>query len=197
MGYRTKPATGSRFDDVAAVLAPKKEGAQGCWCLGVRLGHEQERQLRARHRGEFVERLCRRRGRPPGVLAYDEDGEVVGWAGVAPRSELAEHSRAKRYPDRGQADDWVVYCFRVRAGHGSRGVAHALLAGAVELARAKGAPAVVGYPLDNGGEKADRTLASVGLRSMFDRAGFQAQGHIDGRRAGFPQLAMRLELADG
>ena len=87
MTLRTEPATAARFADVEAILAPKKAGAQGCWCLSYRLAPADNDALRQPHRGEELLRLCRRRSHVPGVLAYDGD-EVVGWAAVAPRSEL-------------------------------------------------------------------------------------------------------------
>lgn len=143
MAVTTKPATASRVDDVATVLAPKKEGAQGCWCLSVLLGHTEEQKLHGDARADAVRDLCGRRGKPPGVLAYS-DGEVVGWAGVGPRDELHEFA-AKKYPD-AQPGEWVVFCFRVRAGHTGKGVASALLKAAVDLARDKGAGALLGLP---------------------------------------------------
>lgn len=192
MSFEVEPATAARFDDVVTILGPKRERAQGCWCLGYRLGHPEESELvGASARSEAMRTLCRRRSHAPGVLAYD-DGEVVGWAAISPRSELAEISRAKRYQlAEDEGDPWVAFCFRVRAGHGGQGVAAALLAGAVEYAAERGASAVVGYPVDNRGGKVDRTLASVGTRGMFEKAGFTMVAELTGQRSGFPQVLMR------
>lgn len=71
-----KPATGARFEDVRTILGPKREGAQGCWCLSVRLGPEEDAELRGEARAEAVAKLCRRRAHAPGVLAYDDGGKV-------------------------------------------------------------------------------------------------------------------------
>lgn len=135
-------------------------------------------------------RSCADGAHAPGVLAYD-DGEVVGWAGISPVAELHEYG-SKRYPE---ADDqertWVLWCFRVRAGHGRKGIATALVEAATDYATSKGAAEVVGYPLDNDGGKVDRTLASVGTRRMFEQAGFTVDGHLDGKRDGFRQAVMR------
>jgi GNAT superfamily N-acetyltransferase len=152
----------------------------------------ENRALRGRERTEAVEALC---ARPvaPGVLAY-LDGEVVGWAGVAPRAELHAFARSKLIP---QVDDlpvWTVWCFRVRGGYGGRGVASGLLAGAVAFAREHGAPAVEGYPVDNGGRRVDRTSAFVGTRGMFERAGFTKAADTDSVRGGIPRVVMRLDL---
>ena len=57
-------------------------------------------------------------------------------------------------------------------GTGGTGISHPLVRGAVEFARAHGAPAVEGYPVDNEGRKVDQTMAYVGTRRLFERAGF-------------------------
>ena len=176
------PATAARFDDAATVLAPRRAGAQGCWCLSYRLPVADNDALRAPHRAEQFARLCRRRTHSPGVLGY-LDGAVVGWAAIAPRSELS--GLDERHFPRDRDDPWALTCFRVRAGHGGKGVARALLAGAVEYATAKGAAAAVGYPVDAGDLRIDRTQASVGLLSWFLDAGFETVGdtgyHVNGR----------------
>lgn len=130
---------------------------------------------------------------PPGVLAYDGD-EVVGWAAVAPRADTT-FARNRKIPHVDDAEAWSVWCIRVRPGHRGNGIAHHLLRGAVEFARVGGAPVLEGYPVDNRGEKVDTTMAYVGTRALFERAGFVeicgTQSVIDG----FPRLLMRLPLA--
>jgi hypothetical protein len=39
------PATVDRFDDVAAVLAPKKHDAPVCWCLSYRVSNAEYKRL--------------------------------------------------------------------------------------------------------------------------------------------------------
>ncbi len=129
--FTIRSATGTRFPDVEAILGPKEPGAQGCWCLGYRLGHKVESTLVADQRSAYMAKLCRRRTHAPGVLVY-AGHDVVGWAGVAPREEMHEFSTSQRYPNREEPGVWVIWCFRVRAGHGGKCVAQALLGGAVE-----------------------------------------------------------------
>lgn len=129
---------------------------------------------------------------PPGVLAYDRD-EVVGWAAVHPRADTS-FAGNRRIPQVDDVDVWSVWCIRVRPGHRGRGISHALLAGAVEFARAEGAPAVEGYPVDNRGAKVDLTMAYVGTRSLFERAGFVKAAETDSVLNGFPRVLMRLDL---
>ena len=191
MAIEVVAATAERFDDVAIMLGPKNPHATTCWCLSHRIDAATNRQLVGPARGEYVRSLCGR-DEGPGVLAYD-DGEVVGWAAVAPRSELP-FARSRKIPHVDALPVWSVWCIRVRPGHRRRGVSHPLLAGAVEYARTRGAPAVEGYPVDNRGEKVDLTMAYVGTRGLFERAGFTKVADTDSVSGGFPRVLMRLDL---
>ena len=82
----------------------------------------------------------------------------------------------------------------MRPGHRKAGISHHLLAGAVDFARANGAPAIEGYPVDNGTAKVDLTMAYVGTRSTFERAGFTKVADTDSVLDGFPRVLMRLDL---
>jgi len=186
------PATAARFDDVAAMLGPKKDSdASVCWCLSHRIDARTNRELVGPARGAYVRELCSREV-APGVLAYADD-EVVGWAAVAPRSELP-FARSTKIPHVDELPVWSVWCIRVRPGHRGQGIAHSLLAGAVDYARSLDAPAVEGYPVDNRGEKVDLTMAYVGVRSVFERAGFTKAADTDAVSAGLPRVLMRLRL---
>ena len=74
----------------------------------------------------------------------------------------------------------------------ARASRHALVAGAVDFARANGAPAVEAYPVDNGDRKVDLTMAYVGTRKLFERAGF-AVGRR--HRLGGQRLPARADAA--
>jgi GNAT superfamily N-acetyltransferase len=186
------PATAARFDDVATLLAPKNPDSAVCWCLTYRLSPKENRELGAQERPDRVRALCRRRT-SPGVLAY-RDGDVVGWSGVAPRSDLYAFSSGTRIPRLDDLPVWSVWCFKVRGGHRGTGVATALLDGAVTYARERGAPVVEGYPVDNQGRKVDLTMGYVGTRSMFEKAGFTKAADTDSVSAGMPRVLMRLDL---
>ena len=192
MSIEVTPATTARFDDLAIMLGPKSPNASVCWCLSHRLDSKANRALVGRARGEYVKKLCSR-AVAPGVLAYD-DVEVVGWAAVAPRSELP-FARSTKIPHVDQLPVWSVWCIRVRPGHRGEGISHHLLAGAVEFARDHGAPAIEGYPLDNAGKKVDLTMAYVGTRKLFEDAGFTKATDTRSVSGGFPRVLMRLELS--
>ena len=184
-----RPAT--RFEDVKAVVGPKRPDASVCWCLSYRIPSRQNLALHGTERGELVKQLVQE-DPPPGVLAYDGD-EVVGWAAVHPRADTS-FARNRKIPHVDDLDVWSVWCIRVRPGHRGSGISHDLLAGAVEFARSYGAPAVEGYPVDNQGRKVDLTMAYVGTRTLFERAGFTRAADTDSVLNGFPRVLMRLNL---
>ena len=173
------------------MLGPKNPNASVCWCLSHRIDAKTNRELIGPARGEHVRMLCAREV-APGVLAY-EGQTVVGWAAVAPRSELP-FARSRKIPHVDDLPVWSAWCVRVRPGHRGRGISHALLDGAVAYARSRGAPAVEGYPVDNQGRKVDLTMAYVGTRRLFERAGFSKAADTDAVSGGFPRVLMRLEL---
>jgi GNAT superfamily N-acetyltransferase len=183
-----RPATS--FADVETMLGPKRPDANVCWCLSYRIASKENRSLVGKARGERVRELIA--DGPPGVLAYEGD-EVVGWAAVAPRAETS-FARNRKIPHVDDVDVWSVWCIRVRPGHRGEGISHHLLRGAVEFARERGAPAIEGYPVDNRGKQVDLTMAYVGTRALFERAGFTKAADTDSVLNGFPRVLMRLDL---
>lgn len=188
MPIRVHPAT--EFDDLKAVLGPKRADANVCWCLTYRLASKENASLRGPARGAKVASLLKQG--PLGVLAYS-GATAVGWAAVAPRADTV-FGRSRTIP---QVDDlpvWSVWCMRVRPGHRGEGILHALLAGAVKFARSRGAPAIEGYPVDNQGAHVDLTMAYVGTRALFEKAGFRKAAETTSVIDGFPRVLMRLDL---
>jgi GNAT superfamily N-acetyltransferase len=188
MAIDVRPAT--VFEDVKTMVGPKRPDANVCWCLSYRIPSKQNLELRGTARGERVAELMREG--PPGVLAYDGD-EVVGWAAVHPRADTS-FARNRRIPQIDDRDVWSLWCVRVRPGHRGEGISHDLVRGAAEFARSSGADVVEAYPVDNGGEKVDLTMAYVGTRALFERAGFSKVSDTDSVLNGFPRVLMRLEL---
>jgi GNAT superfamily N-acetyltransferase len=90
---------------------------------------------------------------------------------------------------------WSIICVVVRGGHRGKGVTSHLIEGAVHYAAARGAPAVEAYPVDPEG-RMDTTMAFVGTRSMFQRAGFEMIGTTNAVASKLPRLIMRRSLAD-
>jgi GNAT superfamily N-acetyltransferase len=189
MGIEIRPAT--EFEDLKAVVGPKRPDANVCWCLSYRIPSKQNLELQGPARGDLVKELVAQ-DPPPGVLAYD-GGEVVGWAAVHPRSDTS-FARNRKIPHVDELEVWSVWCIRVRPGHRGKGISHHLLEGAVAMARSYGAPAIEGYPVDNNGKKVDLTMAYVGTRQLFERAGFVKAADTESVLNGFPRVLMRLDL---
>ena len=88
---------------------------------------------------------------------------------------------------------WSIVCVVVRGGHRRQGVTRHLIEGAVAYAAANGAPAVEVYPVDPQG-RMDTTMAFVGTKAMFERAGFEAVGTTDAVASKMPRIVMRRTL---
>ena len=129
----------------------------------------------------------------PGVVAY-LDGEPVGWCGLGPRASMPRLMRSRTIPLVDDVPVWSIGCFVVRTGFRRRGVARALLTGAVDYARSMGAPAVEAYPVDPEGARISTSFGFVGFTTTFEAAGFRRVLLTDAHSAGLPRWLMRLDL---
>ena len=128
------------------------------------------------------------------MLAYIDD-QIAGCCGFGQRHEMERLARSRTIPAVDDRPVWAIVCFLVRVGYRRRGVARALLQGAIDYAREHGAPALEAYPVDPDGQRIDVTRAYVGTVSMFEQAGFRRVIETAARSAGLPRWLMRLELA--
>ena len=190
------PATPERWPDIEELFA-----GQACWCQYWRLSASEYGRLSAgesegSRRAERRDALRTQLERPaaPGMLAYIDE-RIVGWCGLGPRHEMERLVRSRTIPAVDDRPVWAIVCFLVRAGYRRRGVARALLHGAIEYARGQGAPALEAYPVDPGGKRIDVTFAYVGTLPMFEQAGFRRVIETSARSAGLQRWLMRLELA--
>lgn len=120
----------------------------------------------ARQNTALRESLCRR-GEYDGLLAYD-GSEPVGWCQVGPRDRLTKLVvQLELEPD---PSVWAVTCFLVTPSHRRRGVATALLAGAVAAARNAGAARLEAYPRTEAAEPEEMWTGPTG---PFETAGFE------------------------
>ncbi|GAA1005588.1 hypothetical protein GCM10009551_083300 [Nocardiopsis tropica] len=189
MPIDVRPAT--VFDDVRAVVGPKKDTSNVCFCLSYRIGSKENQELRGPARADRVRGLCAETP-PPGVLAYDGE-EPVGWAAIHPRSDTS-FATNRKIPHVDDLDPWSLWCIRVRPGHRKQGISHHLVDGALAFARDNGARVVEAYPVDNRGAKVDLTMAYVGTRAMFERAGFEYVTDTTSVLNGFTRVLMRFSL---
>jgi GNAT superfamily N-acetyltransferase len=165
------PVDAGRWADLAELFGPS--GAySGCWCMWFRESSADfSRNGNAGNRAAFESAVTA--GEPVGLLGY-ADGEPVGWAAVAPRTAYPRilRSPALKPDDPADAAIWSVPCFFIRRDRRRAGIAGALLAAAVAHARAQGATALEGYPVDTTGKLPPAADLYTGTIPLFERAGF-------------------------
>ena len=172
------PATADRWADLERVFAGRGDPGR-CWCQWFFDAPVAAGEVAAANQAALRSQV--ESGLPPGVLAYS-DLVPVGWCAVAPRRGYSRLQRAEAL--RGVRPDefedqavWAVTCFVVPAADRRRGVASALLRGAVAFAAGHGARVVEAYPVDVTA-KASTSSAELfhGPLSIFLRAGFTETG---------------------
>lgn len=187
-----RPATVERFDDVAAVLAPKDPAAPACWCLSYRVPGGEFRDLTPAERPARLRRYAEE-GIPPGVIAT-VDGEPAGWCSVSPRSSHHRLTRSRTIPTVDDVDAWSIVCIVIRPAFRRQGLARHLLDGAVAFARERGAPALEAYPIDSEGGRVSSAFAYVGTTGLFESVGFERVVQTSSRSGGRLRWLMRLPL---
>ncbi len=191
-----RPATIERFDDIEPVIN------RACWCQWWRqtageygratdgvaepAWEPHRAALRAQCATEPV----------PGVVAYLGD-LPVGWCGFGPRSSMRRIERSRTIPKVDDLPVWSIVCFSVRPGYRRRGVARALLAGAIDYARQQGSVGLEAYPTDPGGTRRDTAFSFTGFTGMFEAAGFRRVVETASQADRLPRWLMRLDLGRG
>jgi GNAT superfamily N-acetyltransferase len=126
---------------------------------------------------------------PARVITYLDD-VPVGWCSIGPRADIPRLTASRLTRPVDDVPVWSIVCLVVRGGHRKVGVTTPLIEGAVAYAASRGAPAVESYPVDPTG-RMDTTMAFVGTRSMFAKAGFEVIGTTDAVASKMPRLVMR------
>ncbi len=189
---RIVPVTDAPWDDVRTVFGTRGDPAT-CWCQYFKVD---AKTWGAGDVPAFERALCEQidearasRGAGPGVLAYEGD-EPVGWCAVE-QSGAYRRILNSQLVDDGMppGDVWFVSCFVVRVGHRRKGVAAALLDGAVGHARSHGARVIEAAPAVAAPGTSSADLYH-GPFSVFEAAGFEVISRPSERRA-----VVRLALA--
>jgi len=184
-GIRVLPVTDVPWEDVRTVFGTRGDPAT-CWCQYFKVSPEVWKQ------GDvpaFERMLCEQTEAPdpgPGMLAYLGD-VPVGWCAIEPRtsySRILNSQIVKESREPLEAGDvWAVTCFVVRVGYRRRGVGAALLAGAVEHAKAHGARVIEAYPVDPRVKKTSAADLYHGPLPTFEAAGFETVARPSETRA--------------
>ena len=177
-----QPVTADRWAELAGFFGPS--GAySGCWCVWWRSTAAEfaagNRDPQAGNRARLAGLVAD--GRVPGLLGYDGD-RPVGWVSLGPRPDFGRILRSPVLrPEPGSADPdevpadpavWSLVCFWVPRAERGRGVARALLAGAVEHATANRARVLEAYPVDVDGRGRAADLFT-GTAALLADAGFR------------------------
>jgi GNAT superfamily N-acetyltransferase len=114
---------------------------------------------------------------PPGLVAFDDElgaDRAVGWVSLGPRETFEKVVYSKVIPKVDDRPVWSIVCFAVSSSARGRGVARALLEGAIGFARDQGAEALEAYPVRlPDGEPVHPNAAFTGTLPMFESAGFK------------------------
>jgi GNAT superfamily N-acetyltransferase len=196
--------TPDRFEDLVGLFGTRGDPSW-CWCQYY-LTTGQSYGVSAAANREALRSQVAESITPVGLVAYaagpapdGEPGLAVGWVQLGPRAgfprmvggrELGRVARDSG-DDLADAGVWAVTCFVVRVGHRRQGVGRALLGAAVETARAQGARALVGHPVDVAARNTRVGSSELfhGAASTFAAAGFRVVG-----RTGATRPVMRLDL---
>ena len=168
----TRSVDASTWDALSTVFGTKGDPS-GCWCQWFKLSRADWDGTDRAQKAELLHAQVE--AGSPGVLAWLAD-EPVGWTAVEPFSaypSLARSPISKRQPD-DPADPWAVTCFVVRLEHRRKGVARALLQGALRHAHEHGATVIEGYPVDTEARpKLSAAERYHGTVSLFRTGGFE------------------------
>jgi GNAT superfamily N-acetyltransferase len=168
-----RPLTAARWKDLVELFGrPGASIARGCYCMAYRRSGAREippgltySEANKRDLKALVDR-----GVVPGLIGYD-GGRPVGWVSLGPREDYARLARSPVMKAVDERPVWSIVCFFVDAKARGRGVAEAMLDGALAWARERGVTLVEAYPCDRAQRASDDSMW-FGSQSMFDRAGF-------------------------
>jgi ribosomal protein S18 acetylase RimI-like enzyme len=175
MKISVAPLTPARWSDLEAVFKSKGcSVARGCWCMAYRRSGPGEPLpsgvTRAQANRAGLKALVDA-GNPPGLIGYCAN-VPVGWVSVGPRQEYAKLARSPVMKPVDERPVWSVICFVVPSEYRGKGVARALLKGAVAFAKKQGATLIEAYPVDKPARSNDDFMW-FGAKSMYDKAGFK------------------------
>jgi ribosomal protein S18 acetylase RimI-like enzyme len=168
-----RPLTPGRWRDLQRLFEAKGCSIpRGCWCMYYRESGRQvvpPRSTLAEVRRKRLQALCEQ-GPPPGLLAY-AGREAVGWVTLGPREQFLKLAKSVVMKPVDDKPVWSIVCFVVRPDYRHRGVATALLRGAMDYAAKRGATLLEAYAVDKKDPSHDDWLWH-GAKSMYDKAGF-------------------------
>ena len=162
----------------------------GCWCMWWRVrrgGREWEERKGEPNR--LALRALVEAGAVHAVLAFAGE-RAVAWCSFGPKADFPRLEASRVLTTAPAAGVWSLACFYVPAGWRGKGVATALLAGAVAAARAAGARVLEAYPVEPRAGRVPAAFAWTGVPALFAGAGFTPLPRAEGARPIY-RLALR------
>lgn len=145
----------------------------GCWCMWWRVpmgGRTWDAAKGTPNRKAF--RALVESGSATGVLAFVDDAPV-GWCAIGPRGDFPRLDRSRSLARHWTADTWSLNCLYIPPPRRGQGIARALVASAVELARTQGAGEVEAYPTSLAvGERQAGAFLWTGVPALYEPLGF-------------------------
>ena len=171
LDLRIRPLTPRYWKDFAALFGPRGACA-GCWCMEPRQTRAEWERYKGVQNRQKMRRLVHKGKRPPGLLAY-VGRTPVGWISIEPREVFSKLARSRVLAPVDDKPVWSIVCFFVAKEYRGQGVSVALIEGAVDYARSKGARIVEGYPVEPKKLPMAPVFAFTGLASAYRRARFK------------------------
>jgi GNAT superfamily N-acetyltransferase len=170
---RIEPLTADRWGDLVELFGrPGASVARGCYCMFYRRSgkHDVPAGMTYSEANKRALKSLVDHGVAPGLIGYD-NGRPIGWVSLGPREDYARLERSPVMKPVDEKPVWSIICFVVDPKARHRGVAEAMLKGAVTWARKQGATLLEAYPCDKPAKASDDSMW-FGAKRMFDRAGF-------------------------
>jgi GNAT superfamily N-acetyltransferase len=187
MKLDVRALTPGRWADLEALFGARGCGIpRRCWCMYYRRSGG-DPMARPQANRAALKKLAEQ-GQPPGLIGY-RGREPVGWVSLGPRRDFAKLERSRVMKPVDATPVWSIVCFVVPPEQRGRGVARALLAGAIAYARRRGARLLEAYPVDRPGRSRDDAMW-FGAKPMYDRAGFV---EVARRKRDRPVMRRRLK----
>lgn len=185
------PLTRDRFADLASLFEQGGD-PKWCWCVYCRIRGRSWSNSTADQNRAVMEGLSGN-DPAPGLLAY-RAGEVVGWVSLGPREDYERLTYSTVLAPVDDRPVWSIVCFVVGRRSRRQGIAAALLAGAIDHARAHGATTLEAYPVDTDGGRLPSANVYHGTLAMFERAGFEVVAQRQFNRDSPIRPIVRLDL---
>jgi GNAT superfamily N-acetyltransferase len=144
------PLDRKRWQDLETLFSgPGGSQVRGCWCMYYRRsGHtEKPADMTYAQFNKCALKALVDKGVAPGLIGY-RDGKPIAWVSLGPREDYAKLARSTVMKPVDDKPVWSVVCFYTAREARGEHLAEAMLKGAIDYARSRGARLVEAYPVD-------------------------------------------------